>query len=118
MRHEKPAWSFQFEDGRKACVLFTTKDHGDLSIDQDPQVLASRQRSIVDERWAYLTQVHGTEVVHVESPGECQGRSGDAILTGAPSRCLPRMYLHNKNNFHFIIESLANLKSNIRITTI
>ena len=81
MRHEKPSWSFRLEDGRKACVLFTTKDHGDLSTDQDPQVLASRQRSIVDEKWAYLTQVHGTEVVHVESPGECQGRSGDAILT-------------------------------------
>ena len=79
MRHEKPSWSFQFEDGRKACVLFTTKDHGDLSIDQDPQVLASRQRYIVDERWAYLTQVHGTEVIHVESPGEWQGRSGDAL---------------------------------------
>ncbi|MBF82519.1 MAG: hypothetical protein CL522_03860 [Actinobacteria bacterium] len=83
MRHEKPSWSFQLEDGRKAYLIFTTKDQGDLSTSQDPQILASRQRSIVDEKWAYLTQVHGTEIVQVQSPGECQGRSGDAILTNS-----------------------------------
>lgn len=83
MRHEKPSWSFQFDDGRTAYVIFTTKDHGDLSTDQDPQALISTQRSIIDEKWAYLTQVHGTEVVHVHSPGEYQGAPGDALLTNS-----------------------------------
>ena len=62
-------------------MILTTKDHGNLSIDQDPQVLTIRQRAIVDEEWNYLEQVHGVEVVQVELPGECQGRSADALFT-------------------------------------
>ena len=81
MRHDKPSWSYQLQDGRNVCLIFTTKDHGDLSINQELQVLAERQRSIVDQKWAYLTQVHGAEVVEVESAGQHQGRAGDALIT-------------------------------------
>ena len=81
MRHDTPSWSYQLQDGRNVCLIFTTKDHGDLSINQELEVLAERQRSIVDEKWAYLTQVHGAEVVEVESTGQHQGRAGDALIT-------------------------------------
>lgn len=81
MRHDKPSWSYQLQDGRNVCLIFTTKDHGDLSINQELEVLAERQRSIVDQKWAYLTQVHGAEVVEVESTGQHQGRAGDALIT-------------------------------------
>ncbi|MED5265185.1 MAG: polyphenol oxidase family protein [Actinomycetota bacterium] len=81
MRHDTPSWSYQLQDGRNVCLIFTTKDHGDLSINQELEVLAERQRSIVDQKWAYLTQVHGAEVVEVESAGQHQGRAGDALIT-------------------------------------
>ncbi len=80
MKHEKPSWSYQLEDGRNACLIFTTKEDGDLSTDQDPYHLARRQRSIVDEKWTYLKQVHGAEVIQIESPGQHQGRTGDALF--------------------------------------
>ena len=83
MRHEKPSWSYLLEDGRQACVLFTTKNHGDLSSAQDAEILAKRQRSIVDEKWTYLTQIHGKKALHVIQPGQYQDEQGDALYTNS-----------------------------------
>ena len=81
MRHEQPSWSYQLEDGREACFLFTTKQHGDLSSDQNLELLNSRQRQIVDEKWSYLTQVHGSSALQVLKTGQHQGTQGDALYT-------------------------------------
>ena len=81
MRHEKPSWSYRLEDGRRVCLLFTSKDHGDLSSRQDGKTLAKRQRSIVGEKWTYLQQIHGREVVQVVESGQYQGEKGDALCT-------------------------------------
>ncbi len=81
MRHEKPSWSYQLEDGRQVCVLLTTKDHGDFSSGQDVHILSKRQRSIVDEKWTYLTQVHGKKALQVTHPGQHRSEQGDALYT-------------------------------------
>ncbi len=81
MRHDKPSWSEQMQDGRTVCLVFTSKRHGDLSVNQDSETLTRRQRLIVDEQWSYLEQVHDTGVLHIEFPGQHQGEQGDALWT-------------------------------------
>lgn len=43
-------------------------------------LLAERQRSLVDLPWTMLDQIHGTGVVIVDAPGAGDGRQGDVAL--------------------------------------
>lgn len=69
-RHPVPGWRF------------TDRADGDLAITA-PGVEA-RRRTVVDLPWTWLHQVHGSEVMVVERPGEHAGRAGDAAVTAVP----------------------------------
>jgi YfiH family protein len=61
----------------------TRRDHGDFAIDGDPAALEAARRRIVDLPWVWLHQVHGADVVVVESGREdaVRGTDGDALVT-------------------------------------
>lgn len=81
MQHIAPTWFKRLDDGRQVCLIFTSKIHGDLSVHQSEESLALHQRSLINETWSYLNQVHGKEVVEVGEPGEHRGEQGDVLCT-------------------------------------
>jgi polyphenol oxidase len=74
--------------GATAHVVFTTRDDGDLRVAQPPEVLAERRAEIVDLPWTYLHQVHGADVVVVDTPGQHAGVDADAAVTRIPGAAL------------------------------
>jgi len=65
----------------------TDRSHGDLAVQQLPDVVEPRRRALVDAPWTWLRQVHGAEVVVVDRPGAHVGEEADAACTrvsGAP----------------------------------
>ena len=61
---------------------FTDCADGDLSITSEG--VEVRRRTVVDLPWTWLEQVHGSEVMVVERPGEHAGRIADAAVTAVP----------------------------------
>jgi len=65
-------------------VCCTTRDDGDLRIDEDATVLAQRRQAVATAPWSWLRQVHGADVVVVTRPGEHAGAAADAAVTATP----------------------------------
>lgn len=61
----------------------TRREHGDFAIDGDPEVLDEARRRIIGLPWVWLRQVHGADVIVVESgrEDEVRGTDGDALVT-------------------------------------
>lgn len=62
-----------------ARYLFTDRRHGDLAIHS--QGVERRRAEVVNLPWTWLNQVHGSEVVVVDVPGQHVGAEADAIVT-------------------------------------
>jgi YfiH family protein len=73
----------------RARFRFTTAADGNLSILQDDaDSLATRRRAVVDLPWTWLRQVHGPDVVVVDTPGGGSGLAADAAVTAVPGAAL------------------------------
>lgn len=73
--------------GPRAVHVFTDRRHGDLAVGGESGALATRRAAVVDAPWTWLRQVHGSEVVVVDRPGDHAGAAADAAVTtarGAP----------------------------------
>jgi YfiH family protein len=76
-------------DQGRVEVRFSNRAHGDLNADAvDPDVVAARWRAIADRPVAWLDEVHGTDVVVVDTADEAAGRTGDALVTARPDVAL------------------------------
>ncbi len=69
-------------------TVFTQASDGDFRIDADPDELAARRAAICPHPWTWLHQVHGSEVVVVERPGDHAGAVADASVTAVPGAAL------------------------------
>ncbi len=65
-------------------IVFTDRSDGDFAVASPAAALDQRRRSIIDHPWTWLRQVHGPEVVHVETPGQWAGTEADGALTSTP----------------------------------
>lgn len=72
----------------EVCYRFTDSAEGDLALGVPSHVLAARRAAIVDLPWISLEQVHGAEVVVVDSPGDHDGASADAAVTNVAGLAL------------------------------
>ncbi len=63
-------------------VLFSERRDGDFAIDSDPDELARARARLAGGTWTWLEQVHGANVVVVESPGAQRGAVADGCVTG------------------------------------
>lgn len=69
-----------------AHVAFTGRAEGDMghgggAVTRVRPDVAARRRAVVDLPWTWVRQVHGAEVVRVESPGGAAGARADAVVT-------------------------------------
>lgn len=69
-------------------VVFTDRADGDFHLDGDPARRDAVARAVVDLPWSWVRQVHGTDVVVVERPGDGAGRDGDGLVTAAAGAVL------------------------------
>lgn len=69
-------------------LAFSERADGDLAIDGDPSVLDRRRQAFAPGAWTWLRQVHGAEVVVVESAGAAAGAEADAAVTAVPGAVL------------------------------
>jgi YfiH family protein len=65
-----------------ARVRFTDASDGDLRVTQPASTLQERRSRLLPLPWTWLHQVHGAEVVVVDSPGQHAGLAADAAVTG------------------------------------
>ena len=70
----------------RARYLFTDRGEGDLAVESVG--VDERRRSVVDLPWTWLRQVHGSDVVVVERPGEHAGMRADAAVTAESGAAL------------------------------
>jgi len=72
-----------------AHLVFTDRTDGDLGGDlgghADP---AGAARAVIDLPWTWLEQVHGDEVLIVDTPGQGCGTRADALVTAQPGAVL------------------------------
>lgn len=71
-----------------ARTRHSRRSDGDFRIDGDTGGLASRREALAPGAWTWLRQVHGTEVVVVEGPGDHAGAEADAAVTTVPGAVL------------------------------
>ena len=60
---------------------------GRYVVEVDPAVEA-RRRAVVDRPWSWVRQLHGAEVLVVDSPGGGAGRAADASVSASPGVAL------------------------------
>ena len=71
-----------------AAWRFSTRADGDFHIGGEPDGLAARRAVLMDGAWTWLRQVHGADVVVVDSPGAGAGEAADAAVTDRPGAVL------------------------------
>jgi YfiH family protein len=62
--------------------------HGGAFVTTVAPDVEARRRAVVDLEWTWLRQVHGHDVVRVDSPGAGAGTPADAAVATAPGRAL------------------------------
>ena len=73
---------------RSVHAVFTSAADGDLRSDAPSAELRSRRSAIAAGSWTWLRQVHGSDVVVVERPGDHAGARADAAVTTTPGAVL------------------------------
>lgn len=71
-----------------ARYTFTHRRDGDFRVDRAPTALAELRQGIDGGTWTWLHQVHGADVVVVETPGQHAGSPADAAVTAHPGAVL------------------------------
>jgi polyphenol oxidase len=66
---------------REVHIRCSTVVDGDFHIEGDPVALAHRRQAFERGRWTQLDEVHGTDVVVVERPGQHDGAVADGAVT-------------------------------------
>lgn len=69
-------------------VAFSGAADGDLAVDVPAAELAARREAVMAGSWTWLRQVHGSDVVVVDEPGEHAGAHADASVTSVPGAVL------------------------------
>ena len=64
-------------------IFFTDRADGDFQVRDPAADVELRRRQIVDAPWTWVHQVHGTNVVVVEQPGQHAGVKADGLVTTA-----------------------------------
>lgn len=84
------SWTLPLERHR-VQIRSTTVADGDFAIAQgehpgpEADALLARRRSIYDQPWTWIRQVHGNDVVEPQEAGEWAGTQADGVLTRALS---------------------------------
>jgi YfiH family protein len=63
-------------------IVFTDRSHGDLAVGSVG--VDDRRRALAPRAWSWLRQVHGAQVLLVDSPGAHAGDEADALVTATP----------------------------------
>jgi copper oxidase (laccase) domain-containing protein len=71
-----------------AHLLFTDRHDGDFRLDGDPARRERVARALVDLPWSWVRQVHGSDVVVIDRPGDGGGCDGDGLVTVAAGAVL------------------------------
>lgn len=66
-----------------ARIVTTSRVDGDFAVTNDQSDLAPRRAGVATGEWTWLDQVHGSEVVVVQTPGQWAGHSADGAVTMA-----------------------------------
>jgi polyphenol oxidase len=75
--------------GAPVHVRWSSRADGDFHRTEVPLAeLDQRRRRLVDLPWTMLDEHHGTVVVRVEQPGECDGARGDVAITACDDAAL------------------------------
>ncbi|MBS1846849.1 MAG: polyphenol oxidase family protein [Actinobacteria bacterium] len=69
-------------------VRFTDATDGSFALGEPATALDARRRAVTDHPVSWLSQVHGSQVVVVGTPGEGAGVEADALVTAAPGAAL------------------------------
>jgi YfiH family protein len=69
-------------------VRCSTRADGDFHLEGDARALAGRQRAFHEGSWTQLDEVHGTDVVVVDHPGQHDRAVADAVVTRCPGAVL------------------------------
>jgi len=67
---------------------FSDASDGDLAVDLPADELDARRGAVMPGPWTWLRQVHGSDVVLVEEPGQHAGAHADASVTSLPGAVL------------------------------
>lgn len=70
--------------GLVARIVTTTRSDGNFSVTRHADDLRRLRAAVVPGPWTWLDQVHGSDVVVVDHPGQWAGRTADAAVTTAP----------------------------------
>jgi len=70
-------------DGIVARLVFTDASDGDFCVHRHHEDLVALRNTISASSWTWLEQVHGSDVVIVDSPGARAGERADAAVTSA-----------------------------------
>ncbi len=66
---------------RQVRVISTDARDGDFSVALAGESFEQPRRAIIDKPWTWLNQVHGSELVIVDTPGQSAGAEADAAVT-------------------------------------
>lgn len=80
--------ALQLDGDRSVHTAFTSIADGDLCVDLPVTELEPRRARVAPLPWTWLRQVHGAEVVVVNTPGEGAGAAADASVTATPGAVL------------------------------